>query len=136
VTNKRLICRRRIQRFRVSIPFLVQKGLNTALDVAVLDRLRHDIDKGYLQAPQPVILQALLKKSLGEMLKIHDRAVEKLFKMKNVTAVDILTHRLIVGTNNAIDTGEEGRAEMRQPIRGERGQTQPPWRGLRRPSKR
>jgi len=56
-----------------------------------------------------VIVQAPLKKSLGEMLKIHDRAVEKLFKMKNVTSVGILTHRLIVGTSNATDTGEEGR---------------------------
>jgi len=55
-----------------------------------------------------VIVQAPLKKSLGEMMKIHDKAVEKLFKMKNVTAVVILTHRLIVGTSNATDTGEEG----------------------------
>jgi len=55
-----------------------------------------------------VIVQAPLKKSLGEMMKIHDRAVEKLFKMKNVTSVAILTHRLIVGTSNATDTGEEG----------------------------
>jgi len=52
-----------------------------------------------------VIVQAPLKKSLGEMLKIHDRAVEKLFKVKNVTAVAILTHRLIVGTSNATDAG-------------------------------
>jgi len=57
-----------------------------------------------------VIVQAPLKKSLGEMMKIHDRAMEKLFKMKNVTAVGILTHRLIVGTSNATDTGEEGQA--------------------------
>jgi len=55
-----------------------------------------------------VIVQAPIKKSLGEMLKIHDKAVEKLFKMKNVTAVGILTHRLIVGTSNATDTGREG----------------------------
>jgi len=56
-----------------------------------------------------VIVQAPIKKSLGEMMKIHDRAVEKLFKMKNVTSVGILTHRLIVGTSNATDTDGEGR---------------------------
>jgi len=55
-----------------------------------------------------VIVQAPLKKSLGEMRKIRDRAVEKLFKMKNVTSVGILTHRLIVGTSNATDTDGEG----------------------------
>jgi len=55
-----------------------------------------------------VIVQAPLKKSLGEMLKIHDKAVEKLFKMKNVTTVGILADKLIVGTSNATDA-EGGR---------------------------
>jgi len=83
-----------------------------------------------------VIVQAPLKKSLGEMMKIHDKAVEKLFKIKNVTSVAILTHRLIVGTSNATDTGEEGQAVGEERLadsakgrEGERGPTQPPWRG-------
>lgn len=41
------------------------------------------------------------------MLKTHDRAAEKIFKMKGVSAVAILAHKLAVGTSNTTDA--EGR---------------------------
>jgi len=47
-----------------------------------------------------VIVQAPIKKSLGEMRRIHEKAVEKLSGM-NVTAVGFIADRLIVGTTNA-----------------------------------
>jgi len=52
-------------------------------------------------------MQMPLKKPLSEMLEIHDRAAEKLFKMRGVTAVAILANKLAVGTSNTTDA--EGR---------------------------
>jgi len=64
-------------------------------DVAVLGAWNVTSPHGWV-----VIVQAPIKKSLGEMRRIHEKAVEKLSGM-NVTAVGFIADRLIVGTTNA-----------------------------------